>query len=138
MHVDPIKPTLKAPVTMRLILQYDELLSNVAFNFNLRRCSKAHGWAWEYQLNQLSIDKVEVMSTSRVMVGRCMLPVSKPELKARLVSALETKMWWTAFKRCFQIQPAPLHHGGGHAHRGGHPQGTTDRHTALCLPRHNI
>jgi hypothetical protein len=25
-------------------------------------------------------------------VGRCMLAVSKPELKARLVSALETKM----------------------------------------------
>jgi len=27
------------------------------------------------------------------MVGRCRLTVSKPDLKARLVSALETKMW---------------------------------------------
>jgi len=27
-----------------------------------------------------------------IMVGRCRLPASKPVLKARLVSALETKM----------------------------------------------
>jgi hypothetical protein len=36
-QVDPIKPTLKAPGTLRLNLKSDELLSNVAFNFNLRR-----------------------------------------------------------------------------------------------------
>jgi hypothetical protein len=41
-------------------------------------------------------------------VGRCRLPISKPELKARLVSALETKMRRTAFKLCFQFQLAPL------------------------------
>jgi len=28
-----------------------------------------------------------------------------------MVSALETIMWTTAFKCCFQIQLAPLHHG---------------------------
>jgi hypothetical protein len=36
-QVDPIKPTLKAPGTNRLKLNYDALLSNVAFKFNLRR-----------------------------------------------------------------------------------------------------
>jgi hypothetical protein len=36
-QVDPIKPTLKAPGTKRLKLNYDELLSNFAFKFNLRR-----------------------------------------------------------------------------------------------------
>jgi len=41
-------------------------------------------------------------------VGRCRLPCA---LKARLVSTLETKMWWTSFKLCFQTQPAPLQHG---------------------------
>ena len=37
MQVDPIKPTLKAPGTKRLKLEYDGLLSNFAFKFNLRR-----------------------------------------------------------------------------------------------------
>jgi hypothetical protein len=45
------------------------------------------------------------------LVGRCRLIVSKPELKVRLVSALETKMWRTAFKLCFQFQRAPLQPG---------------------------
>jgi len=39
-QVDPIKPTLKAPGTRRLRLNYDELLSSFAFKFNLRRYSK--------------------------------------------------------------------------------------------------
>ena len=37
MRVDPIKPTLKALGTERLILKCDKLLSNYAFKFNLRR-----------------------------------------------------------------------------------------------------
>ena len=36
-QVDPIKPTLKAPATKRLKLKYDNLRSNFAFHFNLRR-----------------------------------------------------------------------------------------------------
>jgi len=36
-QVDPIKPTLKAPGTMRLKLKHVKLLSSFAFNFNLRR-----------------------------------------------------------------------------------------------------
>jgi hypothetical protein len=35
--VDLIKPTLKPPGIKRLYSRYDELLSNFAFKFNLRR-----------------------------------------------------------------------------------------------------
>jgi len=39
-QANPIKPsTLKAPGTKRLKLKYDEVLSSVAFNLNLRRYS---------------------------------------------------------------------------------------------------
>jgi hypothetical protein len=47
----------------------------------------------------------------RVKVGRCRLPVSKPVLKAPMVSALETGLSLNAFKCCFQSQFAPLHQG---------------------------
>jgi len=40
-QVDPIKPTSIPPGTKRLKLQYDELLSNVAFKINLCRYIKA-------------------------------------------------------------------------------------------------
>jgi hypothetical protein len=36
---DPMKPVLKAPGTKRVRLNYDHLLSNFAFDFNLRRYS---------------------------------------------------------------------------------------------------
>jgi hypothetical protein len=36
-QADPIKPMLKAPGTERLKPNYDKLLSNVAFKFNLGR-----------------------------------------------------------------------------------------------------
>jgi len=38
-QVDPLIPMLKAPGTKRLKLNYDEPLSNFAFEFNLRRYS---------------------------------------------------------------------------------------------------
>ena len=44
MQVDPIKPTLKAPGTKRLMLKYDKPLSNFAFTFNLRRYTKGYGF----------------------------------------------------------------------------------------------
>jgi hypothetical protein len=50
-------------------------------------------------------------------VGRRRLPVSNPELKARLVSTIETKIKWTACKRCFRIQCTPLQR-GAHEWRG--------------------
>ena len=40
MHVDPIKPTLKAPGTRLLKLKCDILVSTSAFKFNLRRYNK--------------------------------------------------------------------------------------------------
>jgi len=46
-QVDPIKPILKPPGTKRLKLKYDKLLSNVAFNFNLRRYTVAQKEARE-------------------------------------------------------------------------------------------
>ena len=41
MQVDPIKPMLELPGTKRLKLNCDHPLSNLAFNFNLRRFTKA-------------------------------------------------------------------------------------------------
>ena len=37
MHVDPVKPTLKAPGIKLFKLKYDKPLSDFAFKFNLRR-----------------------------------------------------------------------------------------------------
>jgi hypothetical protein len=39
-QLDPIKPKLKPPRTIRLKLEYDGLLSNSDFKFNLRRYIK--------------------------------------------------------------------------------------------------
>jgi hypothetical protein len=41
MQVDPVRPTLKPPGIMLLKLIYNEPLSNFAFDFNLRRYTKA-------------------------------------------------------------------------------------------------
>ena len=45
MQGDPIKPTLKAPGSERLKLYCDELPSNLAFKFNLRRYTVLRGGA---------------------------------------------------------------------------------------------
>ena len=58
MQVDPIKLTLKAPVTKRLDVKCDEPLSSFRFNFNLRRYTEGghlevlrwareHGCEWD-------------------------------------------------------------------------------------------
>jgi len=52
-HVEPINPVLKAPGTKRLKLEHDELLSSVAFSFNLR-C---------YRMEKMR----------KILVGRCRL-----------------------------------------------------------------
>ena len=42
MQVDPVNHMLKAPISKRLKLKYDKLLSsNFAYNFNLRRYTEA-------------------------------------------------------------------------------------------------
>jgi len=47
-----------------------------------------------------------------IKVGLFRLTVSKPALKAPMVSALQTTIRFTAFKFCFQILLASLHQGG--------------------------
>jgi hypothetical protein len=42
MKVEPMKPVLKVPGTVHLELRSDGPLSIFAFNFNLRRCTKAN------------------------------------------------------------------------------------------------
>jgi len=64
------KHMLNAPGSKRLKLKHHKLLSNLAFNFNLRRYIMGVGFAIE--------------------VGRCRLTVSKPVFKATMPSALET------------------------------------------------
>jgi len=80
------KPALKAPGTKRLKLKCDEPLSNCAFNFNMRRYSKDGNTGF------FGADGAGGLSNHRAKVGRCRLAVSKPKLKAGLVSALDTIM----------------------------------------------
>jgi len=75
-QVDPIKPTLKVPGTKRLKVQYDELLSSFPFKFNLRR--------------YIEVREELAAAAAAAVVGRCRLTVSKLELKAPLVSTLDT------------------------------------------------
>ena len=46
MHVDPMKPTLKAPESKRLKLKYGKLLSRFAFKFHLRRYTEEVRRLW--------------------------------------------------------------------------------------------
>ena len=50
MQADTIKLMLKAPGTKRLKLEHANLLSNVAFNFNLRRCRMGDVILMEYSV----------------------------------------------------------------------------------------
>ena len=59
-QVDPIKPKLKPPVSKILKPEYDKLLSNIAFKFNLRRYT------------------VVEMHVASFAVGRCRLILSNP------------------------------------------------------------
>ena len=54
-QVGSIKPTLKAPGTMHLKLKSDELPSNLAFKFNLRRYIKEI----RTRLDRVLSDKIE-------------------------------------------------------------------------------
>jgi len=77
-QVDPIEPKLKLPGTKRLKLKCDILLSTSAFKFNLRRYGEVRVW------------DMRTRTMISHLVGRCRLTVSKPMLKAPVVSALET------------------------------------------------
>jgi len=79
------KPALKAPGTNRLKLKCDKLLSRFGFNVNMRRYTAVLDGDYPHA----HIPATAPASTS---VGRCRLTVSTAVLKARLVSALETKL----------------------------------------------
>jgi len=97
-QVDPIKPTLKAPGSERLKLKCDEVLSSVAFNFSLRRYSKAtkvggvkdggyslyidinyaddtHDWGFHLPFN---VDTHGWEVVSGYLVERCRMTLSNP------------------------------------------------------------
>jgi hypothetical protein len=86
----------------RFKLEYDAPLSKFAFNFNVRRYTMVGVYALllfggelkvDHEKGRLTMDGwAEFNAPARIGVGRCRLTVSKPELKARLVSALETNM----------------------------------------------
>ena len=70
MQVDPIKPTLKAPGSKRLKLIYDKPLSNVAFNFNLRRYIKRLLLGFFGSLGRLPLDEdARIYLTTKVWPG---------------------------------------------------------------------
>ena len=132
MQVDPIKPTLEEPGTMRLNLNHGKLLSNFAFKSNLRHYSVVRPYAFDFvchvkqrMAGRTVVDMFAHEFPARPLayyqVGRCRLTVSTPVLKARLVSALEAKMSRTAFKGCFQFQLAPLQPGGARTRAAAGP-----------------
>jgi hypothetical protein len=87
-RLNPVEARVETNCIQRLQLKYNEPLSNFAFNFHLRRYIK--GMA-ELGATRAALYR-EHVRTKSAWVGRCRLTVSKPELKARLVSVLETKL----------------------------------------------
>ena len=71
-QVDPIKPTLKAPGTTRLKLQYDGPLSKFAFKFNLRQYNPG-----EVLAACNTIDSCFSLFDAD-QIGRCRLTLSNP------------------------------------------------------------
>ena len=69
MHLDPIKPTLKAPVIKLLKLKCDDLRSKFAFKFDLRRYIKAAN---------AKATPAEAPSGIQIMVRQCRLTPSNP------------------------------------------------------------
>jgi hypothetical protein len=63
-QLDPVRPTLKAPVTEHLTLESDKLLSNFGFKINLRRYT-----TYEFVMR----DRAKLSK-----VGRCRLTLSNP------------------------------------------------------------
>jgi len=95
-----VETSVESAWFQRLKLEYDELLSNLAFNLNLRRYTS--GWQDVSQADLLALiapyyarpDLTRDHKRKQLLVGRCSLPVSKPVLKAptSMVSALEAIM----------------------------------------------
>jgi len=74
-QVEPLKPVLKAPLSMLSKLRYDGPLSNIAFNFNLRRYAEAEedaaaGAVSSYSCGGNGQWERALVALAR-MVGRC-------------------------------------------------------------------
>ena len=69
MQVDPIKPTLEAPGCKRLKLQYVKLLSNFAFNFNLRRYSAGAQVTGSYVMGGVRVGANATVSAALLCEG---------------------------------------------------------------------
>ena len=91
MQLVPIKPTLKAPVTKRLKLKYDKLLSSFAFNFNLRHYilgqTRLNVWAglaafyivYPDVVNKGQANKCDLQSlTAKKVTLECLFPRDTP------------------------------------------------------------
>ena len=63
MQVDPIKPTMKAPGTKRLKLEYDETLSDFAFKFKLCRYMKVS----QAKMEQLTSESLKIHDDAVVL-----------------------------------------------------------------------
>ena len=97
-------------------MKYDKPISKFAFKINLR-CYNEVVTSWRFTTE----------------VGRCRFPVSKPELKARLVSALETKMLQTAFKFAFKFHSRCYTEGcDGAVHKALYPGGSLQIEVTCC------
>ena len=70
MHVGPIKPKLKGAISEGLKLKCDDLLSNFAFIFNLRRYNKERGEiiAERFILNGVIPSRAAVADAERLFI----------------------------------------------------------------------
>jgi hypothetical protein len=68
-NLKPLEQVLEGPMLQQWLTRAEDV--------------KSHGWAWEYQLNSLSIDKVESLSESRAMVEATLTEVAILKDRAR-------------------------------------------------------
>jgi hypothetical protein len=68
-NLRPLEAVLEGPMLQQWLTRAEDV--------------KAHGWAWEYQLNALTIDKVEAMTPERVMVEATLTEVAVLKDRAR-------------------------------------------------------
>jgi len=69
-QVDPMKPTMKVPISERLNLECDDLLSNFAFNFKLGRYSEAAVARARVLLDEAAAEQVGTRRSSSNLIHR--------------------------------------------------------------------
>ena len=68
-NLKPLEQVLEGPMLQQWLTRAEDV--------------RSHGWAWEYQLNSLSIDKVESLSETRAMVEATLTEVAILKDRAR-------------------------------------------------------